>query len=96
MYDFLELWKTGGFKAVLKELVDVISTDEEYHAYDVLGLEQGTEFEEVRKRYKELAGKWHPDHHLGEQMKKKAQEKFMKYETAYKVLETINKRKKKY
>ena len=67
-----------------------------YHAYDVLGLEQGTTFEEVRKRYKELAWNWHPDCHRGEQMKIKAQVKFMHYKSAYEVLKSIHKRRKKY
>ena len=54
--------------------LDDLADKGEDHAYDALGLERGAEFKEVRKRYKELAREWHPDHHQGDEMKLKAQE----------------------
>ena len=68
----------------------------EAHAYDVLGLERGAEWSEVRQRYKQLAKEWHPDHHQGEDMKQKAQEKFVEYQSAYMTLEAIHKRRNRY
>ena len=94
--DIYQSWRTGGYEKAWNKFVDLADIEGEDHAYDVLGLERGTEFKEVRKRYKELAKEWHPDHHQGEEEKLEAQEKFMKYNNAYKVLEGIHKRKKKY
>ena len=94
--DMYESWRTGGYEKAWSKFVDLADIEGEDHAYDVLGLERGTEFKEVRKRYKELAKEWHPDHHQGEEMKNKAQEQFMKYNNAYKILEGIHKRRKKY
>ena len=84
-------WETDGFRGVWNKLKDVVDRDEERHAYDVLGLEQRTEFEEVRKKYKQLMWKWHPDHNKGEQI---AMDEFIKYQSTYKVLERIHKQKK--
>ena len=66
---------------------------DEYHAYIILGLKPGAEFEEVRKMYKELAAKWHPDHHHRDKMKLKATEQFEQYANAYQLLKESHKRR---
>lgn len=54
-------------------------------AYDVLEISSGATDDEVKKAYREMAKKHHPDKvsHLGEDIKKSATEKFQKVSTAY-------------
>ena len=79
---------------ILENITKTIT--EEYHAYNVLGLEPGTGFQGVRKMYKELAAKCHPDHHHGEKVKLKATEKFEQYANAYQLLKKSHKRRNNY
>ncbi|HOK37433.1 MAG TPA: TerB family tellurite resistance protein [Bacteroidales bacterium] len=53
--------------------------------YSVLGLNQSASNEEIKKAYRSLALKHHPDKvaHLGEDIQKAAQEKFKKINEAY-------------
>jgi DnaJ family protein C protein 22 len=87
-------WKTEAVWGILVNIINTVM--EEYHAYNTLGLEPGAEFEEVRKKYKELAAKWHPDLHRGEKMKLKATEKFQQYANAYQLLKESHKRRNNY
>ena len=93
LVDIYESWKTGGYEEAWNKFKYLADIEGEDHAYVELGLEPGTPFKDVRKRYKELAKEWHPDHHHGEE-KLKAQEKFMRYNDAYQILEKIHKRRK--
>jgi DnaJ like chaperone protein len=54
-------------------------------AYDVLEIASTATDEEVKKAYREMAKKHHPDKvaHLGEDIRKSATEKFQKISTAY-------------
>lgn len=54
-------------------------------ARNILGVEVNASEEDIKKAYRILAMKWHPDKH-GEQKKKKASEKFTKISEAYDVL----------
>jgi hypothetical protein len=94
--DIYHSWRTEGYEKAWSKFVQMADIKGEDHAYDVLGLERGAEFKEVRRRYKELAKEWHPDHHQGDEMKQKAQEKFVQFSNAHKVLESIHKQRKKY
>ena len=98
MTDMFESWRTGGYEKAWKKFVDLADIEGEDHAYAELGLDPGTPFKEVRKRYKELAREWHPDHHMheGEEIKTEAQRRFMRYSDAYEILEKIHKRRKGY
>ncbi|CAI8002646.1 DnaJ homolog subfamily C member 22 [Geodia barretti] len=58
--DIYQSWRTGGYEKAWSKFVDLADIEGEDHAYDVLELERGAEFKEVRKRYKELAREWHP------------------------------------
>ncbi len=62
-------------------------------AYSVLEINPGASNEEVKKAYRQLALKNHPDKvaYLGEEIRKKAQEKFQKISEAY---EAIKKERK--
>lgn len=96
LVDIYESWQTGGFDNAWSRLKNMADIEGEDYAYTELGLEPGSPFRDVRNRYKELAREWHPDHHQGEEMKQEAQERFIRYNNAYKVLEKIHKRRKKY
>jgi DnaJ like chaperone protein len=60
----------------------VKSTDS---AYKILGINKSVSDEEVKKAYRKLAVKYHPDKvsYLGDEFKKTAEEKFQKINQAY-------------
>ena len=53
--------------------------------YEILGVQKGAASDEVKKAYRRMAMKYHPDKvsHLGEDFKKVAHEKFRKVQEAY-------------
>lgn len=53
--------------------------------YAILGIEKGASDEEIKKAYRKLAAKWHPDRH-DDSTKKEAEEKFKEIQGAYDVL----------
>lgn len=57
-------------------------------AYKVLEVSDDTSNDNIKKAYRELAKKHHPDRvaHLGEDVKKAAEEKFMKLNAAYEAI----------
>jgi curved DNA-binding protein len=58
--------------------------------YDVLGVSRGSSNDEIRKAYRKLAKKYHPDMNPGD---KKAEEKFKEITAAHEVLSDAKKRK---
>ena len=54
-------------------------------AYDILEIEQTISDEELKKAYRKMANKYHPDKvsHLGDEIRQKAKEKFQKINEAY-------------
>lgn len=62
------------------------------HAYEVLELTENATDEEIKKAYRKLVVKYHPDKvsHLGEEMQAAANEKFQRMQAAY---ETIKKQR---
>lgn len=59
--------------------------------YDILGVDKNASIDEIKKAYRKLAKKYHPDLNQGN---KKAQEKFKDINEAYEVLGDKSKRKK--
>jgi len=57
-------------------------------AYDILEIENSVSDEEVKKAFRKMAMKYHPDrvNTLGEEVKKSATEKFKKVQEAYEVI----------
>ncbi|MDY6824614.1 MAG: J domain-containing protein [Thermodesulfobacteriota bacterium] len=59
--------------------------------YNILGVDRNASDDEIKKAYRKLAMKYHPDHSKGD--KKEAEEKFKKISEAYAVLKDKEKRK---
>lgn len=60
-----------------------VTREEDY--YEVLGLQPGVDFEQIKKAYRKLSMKYHPDKvgHLGEEFKNVAEEKMKEINGAY-------------
>ena len=56
--------------------------------YEVLGVNRSASKDEIKKAYRKLAGKYHPDKvdHLGEEFKELAEQKFKDIQEAYQEL----------
>ena len=56
--------------------------------YEVLGLARGASPDEIKRAYRELANKYHPDKvsHLGDEFKALAHKKFKEIQAAYEAL----------
>lgn len=62
--------------------------DDVQRAYAVLGLKAGTSFGEVRRRYRGLARRWHPDRHAEDAWNlNEATERMRRFNEAYRTLE---------
>ncbi|MFO0470349.1 MAG: molecular chaperone DnaJ [Pseudomonadota bacterium] len=59
--------------------------------YDVLGVPKNASDDDLKKAYRRLAAKFHPDRHQGEEAKK-AEEKFKEAKEAYEMLSDATKR----
>ena len=59
--------------------------------YEVLGVEKGASEDEIKRAYKKLARKYHPDMNPGD---KEAEEKFKEINEANEVLSNPDKRQK--
>ena len=57
-------------------------------AYKILEVEQSASNDEIKKAYRKMARKYHPDmvSHLGEDFQKSANEKFRKVNEAYEMI----------
>ena len=58
--------------------------------YDTLGVKKGASEEEIKKAYRKLARKWHPDANAGDPQ---AEERFKEIQEAYSVLSDADKRR---
>lgn len=60
--------------------------------YEVLGLEKSADEDAIKKAYRSLASKWHPDKHSDAKAKEEAEVKFKEIKEAYEVLSDAGKR----
>lgn len=63
--------------------------------YEILGVNRDADENEIKKQYRKLCLKWHPDKHVGEseELKKEAEEKFKEINEAYTILSDPEKKK---
>jgi hypothetical protein len=56
--------------------------------YDILEIERGSSQEDIKRAYRQLAGKYHPDkvEHLGDEFKLLAEKRFKEIQRAYQEL----------
>lgn len=61
----------------------IVTKEEEY--YEILGLQSGVDFEQIKKSYRKLSMQYHPDKvgHLGEEFRNVAEEKMKEINSAY-------------
>ena len=66
----------------------------EKNYYDILGVKKDASKDDIRRTFKKLSVKYHPDKHINdsEEDKKKAEEKFKEINEAYETLSDDNKR----
>lgn len=60
--------------------------------YEILGVSPNASFKEIKKAYRALAAKYHPDKHKGNDLEELAREKLTQLNEAYEVLSDENKR----
>ncbi|GAB69369.1 40kDa heat shock protein [Plasmodium cynomolgi strain B] len=80
----------GGFSGKTK--VGLKGKGNKIDYYNVLGVPRDATENDIKKAYKKLAMKWHPDKHLDEKDKKAAEEKFKVISEAYDVLSDPDKK----
>lgn len=68
------------------------STQKDY--YKILGVSRTATLKSIKKSYREQALLWHPDKHLGDEEKERAEKKFQSVAEAYEVLSDKEKREK--
>ena len=77
-----------GISAADKESIRAMFVPNPDPAYKILGVEKNASVDEIKKAYRKMAVKYHPDKvsYLGDDVKKAAEEKFQKINEAYEAL----------
>ena len=87
LWGLYEEGQRNGWDNFYDEFVKALDPRGEKNAYRILGLTEDATQEEIKRRYKKLAVKWHPDRNPNN--KDEAQEKFMEIQEAYEILSNI-------
>jgi len=84
MSELYEHGKQHGWKNLYNEFVKALDPKGVANARKVLGVGEDASQDDIKKVYKKLVRKWHPDKHKGN--KEDAQQKFMEIQNAYDIL----------
>lgn len=84
VWELYEQGKKHGWKNIYDELIKALDPKGEANARKVLGVNETASNEEIKRIYKKLVRKWHPD--KNKEKKEEAQQKFMEIQEAYDIL----------
>lgn len=90
MWEIYEEGQRRGWKQIWEQFIKAFDPTGEANAYKTLGIQPSASVEEIRRVYKKLVVKWHPDRYHGND-KEDAQKRFIDIQQAY---ELLGKRKK--
>lgn len=85
MWQLYEEGSKNGWKNLYDEIVKSLDPTGEANAYKTLGLSTNASEAEIRRMYKKLVVKWHPDRYKGDD-KESAQKHFIEIQQAYEIL----------
>jgi DnaJ family protein C protein 3 len=84
----------GGADEWIRKAEAAIKQAKQKDYYKILGVKRNAKLKDIKKAYREGALQWHPDKHLGEEEKEKAEKQFQLIAEAYEVLSDDEKRQK--
>ena len=85
LWQLYEEGRKNGWGNLYDEIVKSLDPKGETNAQRVLGVTEKSSKEDIKRAYKTLVRKWHPDRYKGED-KKEAEKKFMEIQEAYEIL----------
>lgn len=85
LWELYEEGQRNGWGNLYDEIVKSLDPKGEANALKVLGVNETSSKEDIKKAYKTLVRKWHPDRYKGDD-KKEAEKKFMEIQGAYEIL----------
>lgn len=84
MWELYEEGRKHGWKNIYDELVKALDPKGEANARKVLSVSESASEQEIKRSYKQLVRKWHPDKNKGNT--EEAEKKFMEIQEAYEIL----------
>ena len=85
LWELYEEGRKNGWSTLYDEFVKALDPKGEANAQKVLGVSESASKEEIKRAYKTLVRKWHPDKYKG-QDKTEAERKFMEVQQAYEIM----------
>ena len=82
----VEVWNEIKIRGIWHFWQEIIDPDGIHRALKTLNLQEGCTLDEIKKSYRELSRKWHPDKFRELQEKNEAEKKFMKIQQSYEIL----------
>lgn len=86
LWELYEHGRNHGWANLYNEFIKALDPKGTSNARKVLGVDEDTFEDEIKKIYKKLVRKWHPDKHKTKEDKENAQQKFMEIQNAYDIL----------